>query len=77
MMFTARLLLQVIFPGIAGFMLSRLILIPQVMALSPYLPSPEVLAIAATGFLTFAMAAVLRGWSLPVLQRLRPARSVD
>ena len=35
---------------------------------------PEYLAIAATGLLTFALAAVLRGWSVPFLQRMRPAR---
>jgi len=74
MMLTARLLLQVIFPGIAGFFVSKLLLIPQVMALAPYLPRPEYLAVAATGLLTFALAAVLRGWSVPLLRRMRPAR---
>jgi len=71
MFFPLRLVLHVLLPGVAGFMLSKTWIIPQVMALAPLLPSPATLAVGATGLLTFAMAAVLRGWWIDHLRRWR------
>ncbi len=75
MMFTARLLLQVILPGLAGFFLSKFLLIANLAAHAPDLPASKYLAVIATGLLTFALAAALRGVSVHLLRRMRPARA--
>ncbi len=56
-----NLLMYVILPGITGFTVSYVVVIPQILAFNPTLPVFTLASVTATGLLTFAMAAVLRG----------------
>ena len=72
MMLMIKTLMHVIFPGVAGFMISKALILPQLITWTAYLPGGALMCIVATGLLTFAMASVLRGWSIRLTRRLGP-----
>ncbi|MCR9069268.1 MAG: hypothetical protein NXH79_10535 [Rhodobacteraceae bacterium] len=53
--------MYVLVPGITGFAMAYIFVIPQLVAVFPALASSNVATVGATGLLTFAMASVLRG----------------
>lgn len=56
-----NLIMYVLVPGITGFALAYIFVIPQMVALFPGAAENGFASVAATGLLTFAMASVLRG----------------
>ena len=69
MAFLMKLLLHVIFPGATGFAVSYTVVVPQMLTGIVGVPGASLLAIGATGLLTFALASVVRGSSQRVTQR--------
>ncbi len=53
--------MYVLLPGITGFAMSYIFLVPMILSFEPPLPFFALSSIAATGLLTFCMASVLRG----------------
>lgn len=58
-----NLIMYVLVPGITGFAMAYIFVIPRLIAAFPALASSNVASVAATGILTFVLASVLRGRS--------------
>ena len=59
-MFLVKALVNIIFPGVAGFVISHVILLPRLDAMVASNDYALPMAVISTGLLTFALASLLR-----------------